>query len=454
MRSSTWKPMPIFMIRCSLKNSLSLIPLILLLIFAHASCTKMDKTLGEDFIPDGQQLQVALFDATDFCSLRTVKLDSISTSNFSSAALGIYDDGSSLNRMGRTVAGFATTFSPVVDYGDVFGDTIVFDSVYLYLAFTETPKGYGLDKTTPMEIEVYELTATLTDSVFYGVEDYNASPKMIDAMIGEKVSVGTTMVCYDSTSAYIKLSNDLLPKLRNISSADTFKANFKGLYVAVKDDGSNGGCMKYVSIVNTSSTEAASVLVAMCHDIKADTVPLSFTYHVFNYGENSPRFNYIRHEHKALDQDSTVLYMQGLAGVVTELQLKRDSIEKWVDGRNIIVNRAELVLPVEDNDKNSLTWLDNLYSTTMSSIQKLAGGGYALTLDAGSYSVTFDGGLNRSLMQYSISITNTFNMALLKKIDTSIMLVPDNYVSDAASIFVSNKPDRKPQLKIWYSEIN
>ncbi len=233
--------MPIFMIRCSLKNSLSLIPLILLLIFAHVSCTKMDKTLGEDFIPDGQQLQVALFDATDFCSLRTVKLDSISTSNFSSAALGIYDDGNSLNRMGRTVAGFATTFSPVVDYGDVFGDTIVFDSVYLYLAFTETPKGYGLDKTTPMEIEVYELTATLTDSVFYGVEDYNASPKMIDAMIGEKVSVGTTMVNYDSTSVYIKLSNDLLPKLKNISSADTFKANFKGLYVAVKDDGSNSG---------------------------------------------------------------------------------------------------------------------------------------------------------------------------------------------------------------------
>lgn len=442
------------MTRCLKRNSLSLILLTALLVLAHA-CTKMDKTLGENFIPNDQQLQVELLDATRFCSMRTVKIDSISTANFSYGMLGIHEEP----RLGRTVAGFATTFIPR-EYGYDFGDTVHgFDSVYLQLAFA-APYGYGLDKSQ-MEIEVYELTATLTDSAFYGVEDYNASTKLIDGMIGAKVSVdgSITTLNYDSTWAYIKLDASLLPKLwSNMSSADTFKAAFKGLYVTVKDNG--GGCMKYVDIVNTSSSSPASALIAMYHT--DDTTTQAFTYHVYSSSSlNTPRFNYIRHtsynDDKISQLDNGMLYMQGLAGVVTELQFHQDSIQSWIDEKNvarngIAVNRAELILPVEDS--TNYTYLDNLYSTTMSAMQRLEGGGYATTFDASSYNVTaFGGSLNRSMMQYALGITNTFNDALLRKSTTPVLLTPSNYANTASSIFISNRAGRKPQLKIWYSEV-
>lgn len=414
----------------------------------------MDKTLGEDFIPDDQKLKVAIFDATDFCSLKTVELvDSISTSNFTTyGLLGMIDD----SRMGKTQAGFASTFIPSAYYDNFGGDSVAgFDSVFLFLDFS-TKTSYGLNKTTNMQIEVYELTANLYDSAYnyvYGVHDMNGGPSGFDVdTIVDKTKnlvVDGGLVSYDSTGAYIRLSNELLPKLWKISSADTFKSYFKGLYVTV-NDGTPDGCIKYANIAGSSSSYASSALIAFYNT--NDTTTSYFTYHVYSY---SPRFNYYQHDYKALTQPTDVLYMQGLVGVATELTLDVDAINAWASERNIAINRAELILPVEDN--NNYDWVNNLYSSTMTSIEAIAGGGYSSSLDAyiGTY---FGGAINRSQMQYTIGITNTLNEAVSKAKKGEAVapqyLVPGNFSSEPSSILISNKPGgRKPQLRIWYGEI-
>jgi hypothetical protein len=423
----------------------------------------MDKTLGENFIPDSQQLQVELFDASNFCSFSTVRpKDSMLTSyypygNFLRGVLGVANDP----RLGKTQAGFALTFVPQ-EYGFDFGDTVAgFDSVCLVLDVSEA--GYG-SKTANMQVEVYALTQNLADSAkFYGTRSFDKSTSgfNIDSIIGtENLVVSGGALAYDTTKLSIRLNDNLLEKLwRNMSAADTFAVAFKGLYITVKNE--NDGCIKYAGAGQTS-------LTAYYH-------PTDSTTRSFLYGVSGQNFNYFQHDYKAefaQTGNNDVLAMQGLCGVATELRFDTAAIRSWANERNIAVSRAELVLPVEDSENYSAV---DAYSTTMKCVELgTSSYGYITDFSISSRS-TFGGALNRSQMQYAINITHAFSEALPKKINDSeragvskpILITPYAFTytsdsngnaveveqEDARSIFISNRAGKKPQVKIWYSEV-
>jgi hypothetical protein len=188
--------------------------------------------------------------------------------------------------------------------------------------------------------------------------------------------------------------------------------------------------------------------------VEKDSVT-SFTFHVFS---NTPRFNVFEHENSHLLSDPNTLYMQGLVGVATELRINQDSVKAWTNagGKSYAISRAELVLHVQDeNDYEKL----NSYATQLQCIEKSSAstsGQYAAIWDMyasdGTFSATFDGALNRSLMQYSLNITHYFSTAVKSGAASPMLLIPYGYTSDARSVLINNT-DKKPQLKITYVEI-
>jgi hypothetical protein len=191
--------------------------------------------------------------------------------------------------------------------------------------------------------------------------------------------------------------------------------------------------------------------------VEKDSVT-SFTFHVFS---NTPRFNVFEHKNRHLWSAVDTLYMQGLVGVATELKIKEDSVKTWTDNgrKSYAISRAELVLHVQDeNDYEKL----NSYATQLQCIVESgsgASGKYSAIWDMyasdGSFSSTFDGALNRSLMQYSLNITHYFNTAVKNNGTASpMLLIPYGYTSDARSVLINNTDaGKKPQLKITYVEI-
>ncbi|MDR1415887.1 MAG: DUF4270 domain-containing protein [Prevotellaceae bacterium] len=413
----------------------------------------MDKTVGEDFIPPNQQLQLYMRDATGFFTMQTVALDSMSTSNFNAAVLGRMDDP----RFGKTTAGFAVQLLPAT-YTHTFEEGVTgFDSVVLILGFSST---YGSDKT-PMDVEVYELSADLSES-----ETYYGTPSVAESLsnMATNLAVGVDSINAASVTARIKLTdnNNLFSRLfSHTNNADSFLTNFKGVYVRAGSGA--GGSIKSVSMVNTSSEYAASALVAFYHytytdpndEVVKDSVT-SFTFHSFSA---TPRFNVFWHDSSLLQGAADMLYMQGLAGVATQMTISKDSVEAWTGigdkEKHYAISRAELVLHVVDTSDYAAL---DMYSTQLQCIVEASSrenGKYAAIWDMyasdGSFSSSFDGALNRSLMQYSLNITHYFNDVVKGNI-RPLLIVPYAYTSDARSVLIDNK-NVKPRLKITYVEI-
>ncbi len=441
------KPTPIFMTKFLLKNSPVPALLFFLSVFAF-SCTDMDKTLGEDFIPESQELKVQVFDAGGFFAMQTVMLDSLSTGNFSTGTLGRLTDV----RLGKTTAGFATQLIPYSYSSDLgYQSGPALDSVFLHLGFTST---FGSDKT-PMSVEVYELASALSDTTTF----YGGDTAFVNSMVGS-VKIGEGIVTADSVGVTIRLSNsnDLYTRLFNISTAENFAENFNGLYVKVADG--SGGCIKSVSLVNTTNAYATSALVGFYHyNDTINEAPDSVKRIIYDVSSTTPRFNTFSHDYSGttvLQPNNPVLYMQGLGGVALQMSFDQSAVQAWLGDKHYAVNRAELLLPVEDYANPNE--LDKLYSTQLYCMTKEPKG-YAYTRDVfsytGAFNGSFDGAINRSQMCYTLNITHFFNDVLLKGKTTPMLIVPYAYMSDARSALVSNSPasNRKPQLKITYGEV-
>ncbi|MDR2813540.1 MAG: DUF4270 domain-containing protein [Prevotellaceae bacterium] len=439
------------------KNKAAIPVLALLHLLLAQACTEVDKNLGEDFLPPNQELQVQVCDATGFFTMETVAIDSMPTSSFSTAMLGRMDDP----RLGKTSAGFVAQLLPA-SYSFAFEDGVTgFDSVCLILGFSST---YGSDNT-PMKVEVYELRADLSiDSVYYGTpevaENFSKKVNLTDEN-------GSGSITSESAMTRVKLKDDagLFNRLfSHTISADSFLTYFKGLYVKVDDN--SGGCMKSVSFVNNMSSYAyaSSAVVAYYHypdtadDGNTKDSVTSFTFHAFN---TTPRFNVFEHKNDDHLKGATdTLYAQGLLGVAMQLTINQDSVAAWTGTgtgkRNYAINRAELALHVQD--ENDYAKVD-AYATQLQCIVESSSrtnGKYAAIWDMyasdGSFSSSFDGALNRSLMQYSLNLTHYFNSVVKGSAISPMMIIPYGYTSDARSVLINNT-DKKPQLKITYVEI-
>jgi hypothetical protein len=441
-------------------HAVSLVPALATIALLGTACVSMDKQLGEDFIPNSQQLHTRLLDATPYISLHTVTLDSLATNGLSTAVLGRMDDP----ELGSTTAGFVTQFVPTNTAYAFEEDVTGLDSVFLFIGFSGT---YGVNKK-PMDIEVYELQTAINDSAYYGTRD--VAEALVD--MNKNLAVSGQKFGADTTSVYIKLDNELRQKMWGSLAADSFASRLHGLYVTVKNDGSKEGSIKSTVMSSSSSYSSDVMLVAYYHYRDTVNGGTDSTKTVFYYTYGQPHFNVVDHDNTSANPNPTTLYMQGLSGRATELRINRqallDTLHR-ISGADsattrYALNRAQLVLSIRDDDMTNVSTLSQYPTQLRCTTHERDTTGhivYYSTRDIfaydGSISSTFDGTLNRSQMSYSLNITHYTNDVLSGREDKPTQVMPYYFSTsmEVARINNSSSPTdpRRPMLKLTYTEI-
>ena len=314
-----------------------------ILIILLYACQEDPSKLGLEFLQDSDMLDVALTDTLTVEAF-TVEREHVLTTSQYSLPLGSYADPIFGHIKAEFLAQFA--FSDYVD----FGLYPVCDSLIIELFCSGS---YGNGEFTS-EINVYELTSDLADSIdyysdfdpagFYNINKINVS----DAIIS---NLNTNDDNTDSTLIKIHLSNFygnklLYPPVEDDSlfyiNDSVFKANIKGLYFSA-DQVDEGGLILYALPSNISSR-----IVLYYHNLE-DT--LEFSYYFYGSYVRIGIFDFNSHNEANIPYlndkafQDTAIYLQSLAGTVADIKFPH--IDNLIEnlGR-VSVNKAELIIPV------------------------------------------------------------------------------------------------------------
>lgn len=269
--------------------------------------------------------------------------DSLFTKNLLYTLLGEIKDPV----FGTTGAGFCAQFA-LQGSNTSFGDELQLDSVVLTLQYG----GYYGDTLSGLRIRVHELTEPLTRAQYYS-SDNNPAHNAEDLTYSQNVlfPAPTSKVRID-TAAYaahmrIRLSNGFGDRLLNLpssalSSSSSFQSAFYGLVVEASSSGAGNLCY-------FSPTAAQSGLTLY---YKSSGVAKKYTFPITN---DCARYNFFTHDYttgstdfqrQVINGDTALgeetLYIQPTGGIKTHVSL--NSFGDWVKGKNIIINKAELVI--------------------------------------------------------------------------------------------------------------
>lgn len=264
---------------------------------------------------------------------------------------------------GTTSAGFCSQFA-LQGTNTQFGDNLELDSVILTLQYG----GYYGDTLSGLRLEVYELNEALTQSQYYSNED-NPSHQGINLVYSTAPvqPTPTTRIKVDTLNYVphmrIRLSDEFGTYLLNLgsndlSSTNAFQSTFKGLVVKASSNGTGNFC--YFNPV--------AAMTGITLYFKSGDVSKKYTFPV---STDCARYNFFTHDYSTADAnfqrqvingDSTlgadVLYVQPMAGVKTHVNL--DKLMEWSTGKNIIVNKAELIISNINPTETTLTPPSNL----------------------------------------------------------------------------------------------
>ncbi|MFD2513932.1 DUF4270 family protein [Pontibacter locisalis] len=379
----------------------------------------------------------------------------------------------------------ATTFTEVSLGGmDVkFGENPVADSLVLTLDYSQI---FG-DKTKPLTLNVYRLTEGFDEKSSYFTNsslEKQATPlgsaTLVPKILEKKKSFA------DSTTAErlvkIRFNQDFVNELvaqagtGNLVTQETFESFLKGLAIAPAGD-------------------PASVLAL---NLAADSTKLVLHYkngaekkkHIFRFAHSGAISYFTKFEGNRagtavaeLDQNTEFLpasqtggesYIQNNTQLLTKLIFPH--LEKFKEeNKNIVINRAELIVPVkpastsflpappqlvlyQTNNTNRI--LKNRSGNPLAVQQNRVG---ALESTAFPSPLIYDAKRDR----YTIDITSYFQAMLLdKKPNDGLLLAPANVAASQSGSFqitpeirpyrtiISNTPSNKVKLVVYYSKLN
>jgi len=320
--------------------------------FFFSSCNDDSGIIGIDIIPPGDQIMVH-FDNTSDISSRTVYVDSIRSdeSNFSSSRnyslLGSYIDPV----FGKTRADFITQVrlsSNLVDFGEDF----YIDSLILFLDLQTLygdPRQYG-----SQEISVYQLTDTISkDEIYYSnlnIDDYYDDSQLL-GHLNIKPSLGDSIIAIKINPAPFV---DLLSDTSNLVDNETFLKIFKGLYITTNQVDFVGSVMSFALLSDYSRLRLYYHNYPGEFPLVPATASSKFD---FLINENCARVNLFYHDYEGaanpiqnindtIAEDSLV-YVQAMGGLKVKVDL--NDINKWQDSIGVVINSANLIVPVLDN---------------------------------------------------------------------------------------------------------
>jgi hypothetical protein len=428
-----------------------------------SSCNEPDE-LGLGLLPSSDQLNVRSTDTITIEST-TENGDSLLTNkNFLTYLLGSYTDP----EFGRTDASVYSqlVFSSNPNLGDT-NEILTADSLVMTLEYTSEAilKPYYGNKNTPLKVTVYRMTESMSpDSVYYTNRDFTV----------EGTPIGTATIIPqpdDSVSVYgknvtphvrIKLSNELANDLLELNHSTTWSSSenwldyFKGVYIKTEPvNSTNEGSVIHFSLGGNYS---AMTLFYHSDTPGDDSTKYSFVFR----GEIINRFH---HEYGQSDagrqiQDpsfnSSVNYLQAMSGVRTHLNFPY--LKNFTTQGQLVINKAELIIPVETNSTET-------YSppVTLNILTKDSTGRALSLIDYIHESLYFGGAYSLADNSYTFNITRQVQAILggTEDADKYYLVVP--YVVRGSVIYSQNSrvvinsgsnATRPIRLKLYYTVLN
>ncbi len=315
--------------------SKAIISIFLVAFIFNMGCKKDPSTLGLNVQPPGDRI-TETFPFSSNVSAWTFSEDSITSDERTFNLLGCYIDPV----FGRTSAGFVSQVR-LSSSNVTFGSISSVDSIVLYLSIN----GYYGDTSTAQaqqKVKVYELTQSisLADTLYSNFRANN----YID--ISTPIADFAYTPNYNDTVLRIPIDNALASKILNASTAqlaspDVFIEYFKGLYVC-PDTTIPGNIILYHNLTNPRTK--LSIFY------NGNTTPYNMV-----IDSKCARVSIFKHDYSttvfgsSLDdttQNSDLVYLQSLAG--PRVKIKIPSFESWKDSGNVAINKAELILKVDE----------------------------------------------------------------------------------------------------------
>lgn len=320
------------------------------IVLLATSCKRPDNELGESLLPGTDDMSTLQSDTTTLIAT-VVQEDSIRTDELSSVMLGSYIDPV----LGNTVASFSTQVRLSTTSPEFPADAVI-DSVVLSLVYT----GNFYGRLNSQQLFIYELNEDLIlDSTYYtntkhdtkndnlvktGWERYHFRPEDL-VVVGTDSVIPQLRVHLEESLGYslFSASEDQL------ASNDAFLEFFKGLYVATA---AGDGCVANFDLIDSDSK--LSVYYRYDNEGEEDTT----RYH-FNITSECAYYTHVDHIRtgtalSALSTSQTVdgnvnTYVQAAGSMKTRIDLP--FIDDYNQYENKSINRAELIIPFEDDER-------------------------------------------------------------------------------------------------------
>ncbi len=393
------------------------------------ACNKLDE-VGYSLLPNEDKLSVIETDSTNIGLKTHLSPDSLDSYRVSKALLGAYTDPV----FGKSTAEFVCELLNGGVY--YFNDTMTIDSMYLYLAYSDSlleNVGYG-DLTQPINFSIHKLNQVLDSTTYQSNTDisglYNA-----DAIYN-----GSFIINPKDTVLKISLPNSFAQEFMDLDSIKTFgefKKAIPGLYFKLEGDQNKG----LISFDLSSNLTRINLFFSKkdIHYVALFRLHSNFSIN-FNLFSHDLSGTEVLNNINSTNTDDSLVYIQSMNGSRATIEIKDLDFLK---GK--IINQAELILPLYANsDYINYAPINNLLLLSL----KKDGNLDFLTEDNGAGS-----NLNLEKLNYSFNVTR-YIQALANQNDSltsTLYIVPTLGRVDYKRSIIDNR-NNAVKLKIKYTK--
>jgi len=362
------------------KKDLWVYMVILIMAGIISSCQISDIELGEDLLPQGDNVILfhdTIFDIHSYPITSRPFITSERSVNADRTLLlgNLYD-----TIVGSSKASLLSQFN--TNFSFASGANMEVDSVMLYLQLQD----YEGDMGEEITIRVYELTERISlDSVYYS--DYSAEGKYNPVPLVEK----SMMPENGATLAFLIEDQDFRDKFLALGldtslfrNDSIFKDYFNGFYIEAESASPEGAMAR----VHLASSDTYLSLKYASDSTQVDSIPgVEFRWSQFTIDEyNCQKVSVFEHDFSGthlsgiIDNESAnspYCYVQGMAGVNTKFSF--EFIEEWMAKNPIAISSASLIFKVVPEAESGISYDDLPHRLMMGTI-----------LEDGSYESIYD----------------------------------------------------------------
>ena len=399
------------------------------------SCKKVNSDIGTN-LQNQDQLTLHFTDTTAIRST-IAKDDSVTTDERSKVLLGSYNDAI----FGLAQASFATQFR-LSSYDVAFGTNPVVDSLVLYIDYV----GFYGDTTTPQEIKVYKMAQDIfRDSSYYSNEDMTTLADLSSPLSQYITSFNPNASNTLALHLNVNFANELIADSVYYTDNDTFLTQYKGLYITTTPVTANGAILYFDPISENTK------MTLYYHNDSNDSLSFDFL-----INENCAYFNLFNHDYTGttfendINQDTATdnIYIQAMGGVKAKIDL--DELLTWKDSGNIAINKAELVLNVNDinNDMQLFAPPERLLLEVVDDND-----GFDGPIDYFMDNTYFNGYYDETSNSYTFNISQHVQKIITgEETNTSLYIFPESNKVSAERTVLSNSGVNRIKLNITYTK--